>query len=694
MKKKRGWIIVVVVLLIAGVVFDQMAAVKPQLPSLREGDPDPKRPAEGDVPFAQEPIAATFAERRQIYFDWILEQTTPDDRGGVWVDIGKLAAGAQSINPIALQAALDFVNQREDPSDFAMTSLIRLYYLYQGSGKLSTEQEAALRDAILNWCYWLDEPNPTLVQMWTENHQILNHSIEYLAGQLFPDEIFTNNGKSGRWHMEHAEGLIRQWIDLRARTGFAEWDSETYYPEDLGALFNLVDFADDTEIATLSTMLVDVILFDIAVDSFYGHFATSHGRVTPASIKTAGGTVTTLNALVWGQGRITSAGNMAVIGLVTSPKYQIPPVIEALALDNPEVYRNYERDSFPIADAALYGLDINDVNDMPLFWGMGAFTQPEIIAHTIHTADVWNLWHYDEFKDLKSIAKVLQKINALPLASRLLDPDTNGMLMSEVNKVTYRTPDAMLSSAQDFRKGEKGYQQHIWQATLSPYAVVFATNPDSMRTDDKQRPSYWMSNGRLPRSGQVDNVLIALHDIDRYPSAPKPLETRHYAFTHAYFPKWAFDEVREAAAESGGGWIFGRVGEGYVALYSHLPYQWTSSGVDAEQEVIALGRRNVWICQVGRAAVDGSFEEFVAGISNAKLEVKGLQVRFDSPGNGMLQFDWDGDLNLDGVVVPLDGYPRWENPYTNMEFDSQKLRIVYNEHSLELDFANVTRVMK
>ena len=68
--------------------------------------------------------------------------------------------------------------------------------------------------------------------------------------------------------------------------------------------------------------------------------------------------------------------------------------------------------------------------------------------------------------------------------------------MTEVNKFTYRTPDYMLSSAQNFRQGEKGYQQHIWQATLSPYAVVFANNPDSLRADDKHRPSYWMANGR------------------------------------------------------------------------------------------------------------------------------------------------------------------------------------------------------
>ena len=203
MKKYRFWIVLLVVLIISGLIFDLVAAVKPSMPPLREGDPEPARPTETDTPFSKTPIAPTFAERRQMYFDWVLTQPTSDERGGVWTDIVKLEAGAQGIEPVPFQAALDFVNNHEDPSDFAMTSLVRLYLLNVGTGKLTPEQETAIKDALLNWKFWLDEPNTTYVEMWTENHQILNHSIEYLAGQTFPDEVFTNNGQTGRWHMQH-----------------------------------------------------------------------------------------------------------------------------------------------------------------------------------------------------------------------------------------------------------------------------------------------------------------------------------------------------------------------------------------------------------------------------------------------------------------------------------------------------------
>jgi hypothetical protein len=51
---------------------------------------------------------------------------------------------------------------------------------------------------------------------------------------------------------------------------------------------------------------------------------------------------------------------------------------------------------------------------------------------------------------------------------------------NEVNTVVYKTPDYMLSSAQDYRPGESGRQEHIWQATLGPDAVVFTSHPACM----------------------------------------------------------------------------------------------------------------------------------------------------------------------------------------------------------------------
>lgn len=668
--------------------------VKPKWPAGRDGEAVPTRPEPDDPPFHRTPFAETFAERRRLYLDWGCQQPIPESRNAIWAELLRMEGEGGAFDDAILDSWLEFVDARNDTADFVVAGLLRLYYMHLKDDPDSLQAQK-IRRTLLDFQYWLDEPNPDrgAMELWTENHQILIYTAEYLAGQLFPDETFTNNQMSGRERMAGAEAKIRRWIDWRVRTGFAEWDSVPYYPEDLAALLNLVDFAADESLARKAAMLVDLILFDMVVDSFYGHYATSHGRATANNVKSAAGdSLVTAQALLWGLGRFQSNSNMGCVSLALSEKYRTPPVLEAVALDLPEELINLERHSINPTpeEAARRGLTFGP-EDVDIWWGMGAFTHPRVIDTTLELADRWGLWHYPDFKDFAVIGKVLQKLKLLGWASRVLQPDPNGTLTSEVNKITYRTPDYALANAQDWRKGEKGYQQHIWQATLGPYALVFATNPDSLREDDRHRPSYWISHGRLPRTAQYRNVLVALHDL---PCGKGLLEARHFNFTHAYFPRWAFDEVREIAAPSGGGWICGRKDDGYVALYCHLPYRWQEQGPDAGQELIAVGRQNIWLLQMGRRKVEGSFDHFVAAVTGASLEIEGLQVTYDSPGNGRVQFGWEGPLMVEGEEVPLRGYPRWENPYLQAGFDEKHFVISHDGHRLELDFDSGTRVIK
>ena len=77
---------------------------------------------------------------------------------------------------------------------------------------------------------------------------------------------------------------------------------------------------------------------------------------------------------------------------------------------------------------------------------------------------------------------------------------------------------------------------------------------------------------------------------------------------------------------------------------------------DARQEVIALGWKNVWIIPMGRRAVDGNFDDFVAAISTAPLGVFALDVVYQAPGVGEVDFGWDGPLTVDDVETPLRDY--------------------------------------
>src|SRR6185295_11282654 len=97
--------------------------------------------------------------------------------------------------------------------------------------------------------YWADEPGGAdLLSMWSENHQINYHAAEYLAAQLFPGDTFTNNGKDGRNHLQAARKRVLRWIEVKAKVGMTEWDSNNCYMNTMAALLNLAELAKDKEV--------------------------------------------------------------------------------------------------------------------------------------------------------------------------------------------------------------------------------------------------------------------------------------------------------------------------------------------------------------------------------------------------------------------------------------------------------------
>ena len=85
---------------------------------------------------------------------------------------------------------------------------------------------------------------------WSENHQILFASAEYLIGQLYPDQIFKVSGLSGKEHVERAKIRAFDWLEMRWNYSYIEYNSNVYYKEDIGPLMNLIDFAEDKALAT------------------------------------------------------------------------------------------------------------------------------------------------------------------------------------------------------------------------------------------------------------------------------------------------------------------------------------------------------------------------------------------------------------------------------------------------------------
>src|SRR5438132_2982530 len=139
------------------------------------------------------------------------------------------------------------MDQRQDTADFGANTLLRILYLHGANPMIPAPQRARADAVLQGFKYWVDEPGQDEMVFWSENHQLLFATAEYLAGNLYPQAVFPNAGLTGAQHAQKGRARILAWLDDRARFGMSEWSSPVYYEYDLMPLLNLVDFAPEQE---------------------------------------------------------------------------------------------------------------------------------------------------------------------------------------------------------------------------------------------------------------------------------------------------------------------------------------------------------------------------------------------------------------------------------------------------------------
>ncbi len=642
----------------------------------------------------------------------------------------------------AWDAVFEKLFRLRDTSDFDLLYLMNLLYAYGGHPVAPPELWDEAERAVLDFKYWYTDPTPdrefggaeVVDQMWywSENHVLIFAVCEYLAGQRYPDRTFTVTGWTGALHRARARAAIVDWLDERAETGFTEWHSDVYYQKDVTPLLSLVEWAQDPELAKRAAMVLDLVLLDIALHTHRGNMGSTHGR---SYVKDKASATTQDH---WNGAKLlfddsplgftsTSAPDASLFA--RARRYRLPRVIEGIARDDtPMVDRqrmNRPLDEVPNPDPTVPpppgppGLEYLDEDNLPLWWAMGAQSVWSLVPLTLEVGERENLWRaqFAPFAALRNLVWVEGDFEATLRAARpllaQLWPAINGAVLKEVNTTTYRNADVMLSTAQDYRKGLRGSQTHISQATLGEHAIVFTQHPGyrpvapgqpvpadwNWQREDEPGPGYWTGNGAEPRAAQFENVAIHLYAPQYAPIALLGLDYRDE--THAYVPHAHFDEVTQA-----GPWTFARKDDGYVALYSHLPTVWRSGQPEVFQngglpfDLVAEGSaENVWIVEVGNASRWGSFDAFRAAIGAAEVEATpvadqggdghpdGYAVRYVSPSQGEITFDWNGPLVVAGREVPLADHPRFDNPYVTTPFGSTLYEIEHETYRLVLDFA-------
>ncbi|RJX27199.1 MAG: hypothetical protein C4537_01140 [Acholeplasma sp.] len=583
----------------------------------------------------------------------------------------------KTIDETNLLSLVDFVNARYDCADFRMLVLIKTYKDYK---KLLTDTTIQkIKEAILNFKYWMDEPGDDGMCFWSENHQLIFHTCEYLAGLIFPEAVFTNDGKTGKEHVEKAKIKIEHWLNDRFMYGMTEWHSNTYYEEDIAPLTLLIEQAKDQKIVVRAKMMLDLLLLDMALYSFEGYFVTSSGRAYEKQ-KKRGADADVNDILKKAFGILNHEYDytrLSTLFLLTK-NYQVPDVIHLIA---------QQREKGIIK--ASNGLNLSEVkheirektNDRQgmYFWAMEAFTNPESIMMTMK---IYNDWHLEEnnfLRDLKMInAPVLRKLKLLPLLVKILNPATRGVAIERANTYVYHTKHYMLTTAQAYHPKDFGDQQHLWQASLPGDIHLFSTHPGSPMFDDPARnfsPSYWVGNGINPLVVQHENRVFILYNL-----TPRKgfLERKRQTFIHINLPFDVFDEVIEMEKT-----IFLMKKKTYCALQFSKVYE------KKNDEVMVHGKHIQMVVTMGSSEQDGSFKEFIAKRETEELLMTRFGIYLEDIEHSY-RIGWSIPLMIDKTYVPLE-YPRLESNFAQIERKPKSIDIQFSGHGLTLDHDACTR---
>jgi len=595
-----------------------------------------------------------------------------------------------------LQTHLDgicsYVDGRYDCADFRLVSLMRVMYLHPE--KLTESQKAQIRETLLNFKYWLDEPGDDSMCYWSENHQILFATAEYLAGKLYPDEIFPNTGMTGREHMAKGRERSLIWLEQRWNYGFVEWYSNVYYVEDIGPLSNLIDLTGDPEITVKAQIVMDLLLFDLATQSYKGTFVTTSGRAYERNRKS--GVHSSMKSVaqhIWGYDLDGEDRKGMDLNFKYIRNYEVPEVIRQIGWDHGE---RIIKASNGLNVSELKGEDLigMETRQIMMQWAMESFTNPEVIANTLKIINTYGLLSQESFNPFTMINySVLKTFGLLPVISRTLAPQSNGNAIQRANAYMYKNDSFSMSTAQNYHPGTHGDQHHIWQATLSNELSIFASHPAVWPEDrgpNGNSPTYWVGSGRLPHSVQDRNVNLTLF---RLPEEKGPMEKRMIPYTHAWFPEAHFDEVAVEDTH-----IFGRLGDVYVGMKAYQPLSYIEperltkdgdSDPEGRREVIQEGRDTWWITEISTREAEGGFDAFMERIRSNPASYSEGRLTY-ATGDREFELNFGGVFMLNGVPVDTE-YDRFDSPYAEAPRKPETVTMEWNDRTLFLDFDNMIR---
>jgi hypothetical protein len=571
-----------------------------------------------------------------------------------------------------------YVDGRYDCSDFKLQSSLRMLYRYHSA--LSLEMIRELEQMLLHFKYWLDEPGIDGMCYWSENHQLLFATAEYLAGQWLPDSTFSNSGLSGRQHVAKARARLLTWLKQRWLYGFSEWYSNVYYIEDIGPLSNLIDFARDPEIVTKSQIILDLLLYDMASQSYRGNFVTTSGRSYERG-KKAGANASTRRI------------SQTLFDYPEAPVRHWGMDINFQTIQNyktPEIWREIGLDDRPVVIKASSGLDMEELDQEGLLgpdehqimmqWAMEAFTAPIVVTNSMRAMERYALFSNEFLHDFINFRYALfDYLHLYPWLSRTLHTQADGTALQRANTYTFKTSNYSMYTAQAYHPGEYGNQEHVFGVTLNNEISIFHTHP-AVYPDQKpphdNSPTYWVGNGHRPHAVQDENISLALYIL---PQRKASFEKELIPFTHLYLPIKKFDQVFLE-----GTCLIVRSGKTYVAFHTRHELKYD----ERNSEMIQDGLETYWICEIGCADQE-SFNSFIQRMRLTKIKYQDRTLEYVSGGK-TLTLVYGAGFYINGRRIDTQ-YSRFDSPYIKVERKPEQMTFRLNDRIFTIHFDNMIR---
>ncbi|KQN98955.1 hypothetical protein [Paenibacillus sp. Leaf72] len=219
--------------------------------------------------------AADIEARKSLALRCMAEKGSPNIHKAI--AMLKTGGDPQAAEKILLDG-VEGIEQRKDCSDFYLVGLFRLWRDERNSGLFTESFWDRVKASILGYRYWIDEPGDDVMWFFSENHALLFHTNELLAGQLFEEETFGNSGESGAVHRQKAEQRLSLWFERFFDEGLAEWNSSAYIPIDAVGLLHIYEFAHSDRLREQAKQAMDLLFYYITVQMHRGVMTTTFGR--------------------------------------------------------------------------------------------------------------------------------------------------------------------------------------------------------------------------------------------------------------------------------------------------------------------------------------------------------------------------------------------------------------------------------